>query len=300
MFRITLSSVIVLMASLTAQAGMILDGVADSLYTSHATNFPSVGKVGNGSGVLIAPTWVLTAAHIPNAAMGTFQIGAQTQTVTQIVRHPLYTNINLGYDLALLRLASPMLGVTPTSIYTGSNELGSIVSISGYGSTGVGSSNNPQNPGTFRAGTNVVDLIYDFTGGAQQAGLVTDFDAPTSLHPDGNRNTLGAPTPTSLEYHLAPGDSGGATFLFENGQWFVAGINSGIASQFEWQNSGANEQYGYGAVSVMTRVSSFQTFIASISGVPEPSSFALAALCVGVTAFAKRKLSLNRPRNPCR
>lgn len=297
MFRIALSGVIVLMASLTAQAGMILDGVADSLYTSHATNFPSVGKVGNGSGVLITPTWVLTAAHIPNAAMGTFQIGAQTQTVTQIVRHPLYTNINLGYDLALLRLASPMIGVTPTNIYTGSNELGAIVSITGYGSTGVGSSNNPQNPGTFRAGTNVVDLILDFDGGAQDAGLVVDFDAPESLHPGGSRNTLGGPTPTSLEYHLAPGDSGGATFIFENGQWLVAGINSGIASQFEWQGSGANEQYGYGAVSVMTRVSTFQTFIASISAVPEPSSFALAALCIGVTAFAKRKLSLNLLRD---
>ena len=295
MSRIALSSVIVLLSSLSVHGGMILDGVADSHYTSYATHFPSVGRLGNGSGVLIAPNLVLTAAHVPDSSMASFQIGLQTRSVTQIFRHPQYTDINLGYDIAVLRLADPMQGIQPVKIYTGSNELGATASIAGYGSTGVGSSNNPQNAGTLRAGTNIVDFIYSFAGGAQDAALVTDFDAPTSLHPDGSRNTLGSPRPTSLEYHLAGGDSGGGTFLFENGEWFVAGINSGVDSQRGWQGSGANELFGYGAVSVMTRVSSFQGFIASISGVPEPGSWALAALSFGVAAFAKRKLFVNLP-----
>jgi secreted trypsin-like serine protease len=291
--RIALSGVIVLLSSLSVRGGMILDGVSDSLYTSYASNFPSVGRLGNSSGVLIAPNWVLTAAHISNANMVTFQIGQQSQTVAQIVRHPQFTNINLGYDIALLRLTNPMVGVPSAKIYTGSSELGALTSISGFGATGVGSSNNPQNPGTFRAGTNIIETLVDFIGGAQGSAFATDFDAPVSLHPDGNRNTLGSADPTSLEYHLAGGDSGGGTFVFENGEWRVAGINSGVASQFQWQQSGANQLFGYGAVSVMTRVSSFQGFIASVSGVPEPGSLALLVFGFGMTAFAKRKLFLN-------
>ncbi|MCU0708649.1 MAG: hypothetical protein MUF23_10175 [Pirellula sp.] len=130
--------------------------------------------------------------------------------------------------------------------------------MSGYGSTGVDSSNDPKNPGTFRAGTNIVDQMFSFDSGAQDAALITDFDAPPGFDPNGTLNTLGTAEPTSLEYHLAGGDSGGGAFVFENGQWYVAGINSGVASQFDFLESGSKQLFGYGAVSVMTRVSSFQ------------------------------------------
>jgi secreted trypsin-like serine protease len=293
--RIALTSILVLMASVNLRAGMILDGVDDALYRAHATNFPSVGQVGNGSGVLIAPNWVLTAAHISDSAMASFQLGNQNVLVTQRVRHPQFINLNRGYDLALLRLATPIVGVTPVKIYTGTNELGATISMAGFGSTGVGSSNNPQNPGTFRAGTNIVDGIFDFTNGAQDAGLIVDFDAAPGFDPNGTLNTLGNAQPTSLEYQLAGGDSGGGAFLLENGEWYLAGIHSGVASQLEFLGSGSNQRAGYGAVSVMTRVSRFQDFIASVSGVPEPGSVALIGVCLVATGFAKRKLFVNLP-----
>jgi hypothetical protein len=274
---------------------VILDGVDDSLYSAYAANFPSVGRLGAGSGFLISPNWVMTAAHVPTTSTSTFQLGAQNVSIVESVTHPKWSNINFGYDIALHRLATPIVGVPIARIYTGTNELGATLSISGHGKTGVGSTGILQDPRKFLAGTNIVDAIISFTNGAQEAALVTDFDAPADFNPNGTFNTLGSHVPTSLEYQLADGDSGGAAFIFENGEWYVAGINSGVASQRRVLGSGSDRLFGYGAVSIMTRVSSYQDFIASVSGVPEPGSLALLVCCVGVMGFVKRKLFVNLP-----
>jgi hypothetical protein len=274
---------------------MILDGVSDTLYTEHAKLFPMVGKLGTGAGTLIAPNWVLTAAHVPN---GNFTLGGVTYAAEQVYRHPQFllngSNLNYGFDIALVRLSTPVVGIAPAKIYTGSFELGAVISMAGYGATGVGSTGSPANPGTFRAGTNIVDLIQSTANGpagqigAQNALLVTDFDALESFDPSGQTNSLGSETPTDLEYHLATFDSGGGAFLQENGEWYLAGVHSGVASQQHVTGSGSTLLFGYGAASYMTRVSSYQSFIAEISGVPEPSSVFLVASCLALgSAFVR-------------
>ncbi len=300
MLRFTLTTLLVFQASVL-QAGMILDGVPDSLYTDFATQFPSVGKVGNSSGTLIAPQWVLTAAHISNADYATFTIGGTSYSVAQSFRHPQFllngANLNFGYDVALLRLNTSVTGFAPARIYTGTNELGGTIAMVGFGASGVGSAANPQNPGTKRAGTNVADTIFSFSNGtagqigAQDAALVTDFDAPENLNPGETYNTLGVATPTSLETQLAGFDSGGGGFIEVNGEWYLAGIHSGVASQLEWTGTGNDQRFGYGAVSVMTRVSSYESFIASISGVPEPGSLGIlvTSLLLGGGGYCLRR-----------
>jgi hypothetical protein len=290
--RITLAICLLFTAS-SGHAGMILDGVPDSQYTNYATLFPSVGKLGIGGGTLIAPQWVMTAAHIPNNQIGSFEIGGNSYGVAEIIRHPQFVlngnDLGFGYDIALVRLSSPVVGINPATLYTGTSELGATLSMAGYGRTGVGSSNDPQNPGTFRAGTNVADVIASFSNGssgqlgAENAVLVTDFDAPPAFNPNGNLNTLGAPTATSLEYQLAGGDSGGGAFIQENGQWYVAGIHSAVTSQQGWAGSGSNQSFGYGAVSLMTRVSRYEAFIGSVTGVPEPNSLLLVVTCLAAS-----------------
>lgn len=275
----------------SARCGVILDGVPDSQYLAWAgqPQFQASGRLGSGSGTLIASNWVLTAAHV---GIGNFTIGGNTYTAAQFIPHPQFTlnggDINYGYDIALVRLTTNVVGITPASVYTGSNEVGSLATLSGYGATGVGSSANPTGGGTYRAGTNVVDVVYSFSDGpngkigAKNALLVTDFDAPAGIGTAGQYNTTGSATPTSLEYHLASGDSGGGMFLQENGKWFLAGVNSGVDSQRGWDgtnNASLNNQlFGYGAISAMTRVSSYQSFIGQFTAVPEPSSMLCASI----------------------
>ena len=280
------------------RAGMILDGVSDSLYTAHGAQFAAVGKVGGASGVLIAPNWVLTAGHV---APANFTVGGKTYSVAESIMHPQFlangNDINYGFDIALMRLTTNVVGVAPIPIYQGTNELGATISMVGYGATGVGSTGVAANPGTLRGGTNTVDGFYSFDNGpsgqvgAMNAVLITDFDAPTSFDSTGKFNTLGTSATTSLEYHLGSGDSGGGAFIQEGGQWYVAGIHSFVDSQRNWTGKSGDSTllFGYGAVSGMTRVSSFQNFIQTHTGVPEPSSLALCCLAAaGAMPMARR------------
>jgi hypothetical protein len=286
-----------LLGAVSAQAGMILDGVNDSLYRSWSNQFPSAGLIsGGGSGTLIAPDLVLTAAHVN---LGDFTIGGKTYTGASIVRHPQYVlngnNLNFGFDIAVIRLSTIVDNVTPTTWYKGTAELGKVMSLTGFGQTGVGSLASPSGGGVARAGTNTIDLIESFSNGsggqvgAQNAILLADFDSPNGFGAPGQYNTMGSATPNPLEYHLATGDSGGGVFLQENGVWYVAGVNSGVSSQFDLtQKAGDNTQiFGYGAVSYITRVSSFQDFI-EIHAVPEPSSILLSASAVLACAAGYR------------
>ena len=283
-----------------AHAGMILDGLSDSLYTAYGAQFPAVGKVGTASGVLITPNWVLTAAHVNPT---NFVAGGQTYSVAQVIKHPQFVangnDINYGYDIALARLTTNVTGVAPIPIYQGTSELGAVISMTGYGETGVGSNGNHSNPGTLRGGTNVVDLIDSFANGssgqigAQNAILVTDFDAPASFDSTGKYNTLGTTTPTSLEYQLCFGDSGGAGLIQEGGKWHVAGIHSWVDSQSNWTGKPTDSTllFGYGAVSGMTRVSNYQDFIFSHTGVPEPSTLLMVGLAGLAGSIARSRKS---------
>lgn len=292
----------------SARCGVVLDGVPDSQYLAWASQsqFQASGRLAGGSGTLIASNWVLTAAHV---GLANFTIGGNTYTAAQFIPHPQFTlnggNINYGYDIALIRLATPVVGITPATIYTGSNELGTTATLSGFGATGVGSSAAPTGGGIYRAGTNVVDAIYSFDNGpsgqlgAKNALLITDLDAPSGYGTPGQYNTTGSATPTSLEYHLASGDSGGGMFLQENGKWYLAGVNSGVDSQRGWDGTNNpslnNQLFGYGAISAMTRVSSYQSFIGQFTAVPEPSSMLIvAAGAIGFGAVSRLRRARSR------
>lgn len=293
----------------TARAGMILDEISDSLYTNYGSRFASVGKIGTASGTLIAPNWVVTAGHV---AIGNFTIGGNTYAAAEMIKHPQFlangSNVGYGYDIAVMRLSTPVVGIAPSPFYIGNGELGAMLSITGYGETGVGSTGQSSNPGTLRGGTNIADELMSFSNGpggqvgAQNAVLLSDFDALASRDPSGSFNTLGTRTATDLEYHLAIGDSGGGVFIQENGTWYLAGVNSFVASQRDWTGSGNTLPFGYGAVSGFTRVSSFKDFIQSATGVPEPSSLGLIiSLSIGYPAWwlrhTKRRRSIPQQQN---
>lgn len=280
----------------SAFSGIMLDGVPESEYFAYAnqSQFNAIGSFNTGtSGTLIAPNWVLTAGHV--GAVSGFQVrgNGTVYGVAEVIQHPTFLangqDINFGYDLELVRLTTDVAGVTPATIYRGTSEAGSTVSITGFGYGGNGSGTNDLPPAQ-RAGTNVIDTVISFPDkngktGAQSAMLIADFDSGSA-----NFNTLSglnsSATPTGLEYHLAGFDSGGGVFIFENGQWYLVGVNSGVDSQqgyFDSKDAALSDKlFGYGAISYITRVSSFTGFIDSnITAVPEPTSLALVGLAAG-------------------
>ena len=301
----------IVLASLASSAlgGTIRHDVSDQLYRDLAAEpqFQAVGTYSGrlfGSLTLIHPQWALTAAHVVDSdfdgnigeeSFGTVRIAGNTRTATQLIvptginGNPGWTGgIGQGFDIALVRLSSPILGVTPASLYTSFQELGQTITMVGFGQTGNGLTGASGGTGTKRAGQNVVDELFS-TGFANGAtGLRWDFDDP----PPGTSATNrlgGSNTALPLEYQIAPGDSGGGSFIFENGNWFLAGVHSGT---YDFQ-APFEDSHTYGDVGLVTRVAAYQQFIFSSIPelavlVPEPGSLAALAL-VGLMAMRRQR-----------
>jgi Trypsin len=245
--------------TVTAQAGTIRHDRPDFWYVNYGQRFQSVGllglddgRSGSCSGTLIGSSWVATAAHcIANYEDGlfprsfTFSVGGWGYRVTNtyLPRGWISTqgNYSAGYDIALLRLRTPVQNIRPTALYTGRNELGKVGTYVGYGSTGTGYTGSQSYDGRKRAGDNTIDRI----GGWFNSLLYTDFDNPA--WPYGNR--MGSPYALNMEYTSAPGDSGGGVFI--NG--LLAGVVSG--------GIGGSR---YGEIAFNTRVSSYASWLNGI------------------------------------
>lgn len=148
------------------------------------TNFPNFG-----SGVVIHPEWVLTAAHVV-AEVSEFGISFETDPepdeeippppfdfpvsgffrATQIAIHEYYDDIigpAGGFDIALVRLDRPVTQYTPWERFRGNAalnpELGRMSTAVGFGATGTGLTGYDLQSGGFAriAGDNTIEGIAD-------------------------------------------------------------------------------------------------------------------------------------------
>lgn len=148
-------------ASSTAGAIVIRNEVDDAQYRVPASEFPALADMpGTGHGVLIAPQWVLTAAHtIPrDHKFSQMVVNGIPRDVERVVVHPGYSepphelihqalatgeamllvHLAASDDIALVRLSQPVTDVAPAVIYRGSEEAGQVVKLVGKGATGSG------------------------------------------------------------------------------------------------------------------------------------------------------------------
>ena len=208
----------------------------DARYLELGARYPAVGTVGRaGDGTLIAPRWVLTAAHVAVGARRPLavRLGEREYAVQRVVVHPDWTELG-PHDLALLQLAEPVTGIEPLALYEGADETGQVAVIIGHGGTGVGLDRQRREDGRARGATNRVDR-------ADTQWLVFTFDQP--------------PAGTELEGAPGPGDSGSPAFLMQGGTPRVAGVSS----------AGFDGKLGpgtYGAVDHFVRVSRYRVWIA--------------------------------------
>ncbi|RXK68329.1 trypsin-like serine protease [Stenotrophomonas sp. MA5] len=246
-----------------AGAIVIRDDVDDARYRIDGSAFPALTDLpGEGHGVLIAPRWVVTAAHAaPMDGMGAeVTVGGRNYAVAGVYLHPGFrrmpaalgdealatgsaANIHVflaaSDDIALIRLATPVADVEPVALYRGAGEVAQVATLIGKGATGNGAE------GLIPGGSHRTALrraCNAITGGNDRY-LWYRFDPPPSALP--------------LEGVLGNGDSGGPLVINAQGRWQLVGLGSWITAVPEH----ALEAGFYGQVVFNVRISRYADWI---------------------------------------
>ena len=201
-------------------------------------NLGAEGGPPDGHGVLVAPGWVLTAAHVATEVEPGHELsaGGARHAAAEVILHPEWDG-GAGDDIALVRLATAVPNVAPVDLYEANDEVGRTVIVVGRGDLGTGLTGPEGNDRRLRGATNRVD-------GADEGLLWWRFDAPA------DRGV------TTLEGISGPGDSGGPALVDVDGRVFVAGVSSSQSTRATGGREGV-----YGVTEYYVRVSVYADWL---------------------------------------
>lgn len=212
----------------------------DSACLVDETDWPAIVSFfdGDGGGSLVAPSWILTAAHtaanIPRGHQIT--VDGEARVVVEIRVHASSDGSGPA-DLALVRIDTPVEGLAPLLLCERGDEQGKRVLLLGRGDFGNGRDGVLGVDHRLRCVTNRIDSC-------SVRWLSLRFDAP--------------PRCTDLEGVCGEGDSGGPALLREDDRLRIAGVSS-------WQDH-AGRLGTYGCVEYYARVSTSGAWIRAVIG----------------------------------
>ena len=224
-----------LLAVSTAVGAVVIRAdVDDAKYHVPASAFPALAAMpGEGHGVLIAPQWVVTAAHAAPMQMegmdDDVSIGGVARKVKRVIMHPGYKKVpdlmikdalasgdlskvhaflDSSDDIALIELVSPVTDVAPVPLYRGNNEVGMTAELVGKGASGIGTKGQEsQSPHR-----TVLRHAFNVIVGSDARYVWYRFDAPPSALP--------------LEGITGSGDSGGPLLIGNGSSRQLVGLAS--------------------------------------------------------------------------
>ncbi|MDP9290943.1 MAG: PEP-CTERM sorting domain-containing protein [Verrucomicrobiota bacterium] len=276
-------SAILLFFAATAFAVVDANSTTNTSDPNDGSPWANVGSVNGASGEYLGNGWVLTAYHV-GAGTITFDSGAFAWDGQQI---RLTNADNTRTDLLLFHLTiAPNLAAL--SLSSSTPTAGSIVDMEGYGRIrGSDEKTYSTASGTYMGfdwsaagakswGTNTID-----SGGVttinQGFGPVHVFSMDFSKTPQ-----------TLNEGEGALGDSGGAVFSFNGTTLELAGMMDAIGT---FPNQPANTAV-YGNETYAADITYYRNQIATVTGIPEPSTIwmlALGSTALGLAARSKRR-----------
>ena len=226
---------------------------SDEDYRLHGSRYSAVCwiETPGASGTLIAPTWVLTAAHYMSEGRprsgDVVRFGVRVHAVKRVIVHPEYP-ARPGADLALLELVEPVTRITPVELNGASEELQQLCTLVGYGWTGIikpgapSASHSENFEPIKRAGTNVISRI--------SGDWIFTRISGSSTH-----------TGPTQDAAVGVGDSGGPLLAERKGRLTIVGVVAGYELGTENESLGrknSEDQY--------VRVSKYTNWIEATTG----------------------------------
>lgn len=234
-----------------------------------------------GSAVYLGNRYLLTANHVDPSNTRTVQFSPEGPNFD--IEADSQQQVASGLDLKVFRIKSDP-GILGVNLYGGTNELNKNTTIVGWGRGRDSSVSSPgdttqqwgnQSTTAKRWGDNVITdtLTRTYNSGYEYEGI---------------EYTLGN-NQTDTEAGFATWDSGGAMFIQDSSNYYLAGINAIVQTNgsSNFGSRGSNES---GDINFGPRISTYKSDIEAI--VPEPSTTAIA---IGLAALGAVATFRRRP-----